>query len=234
MSKVFRYTRWDGSQVVDLEFKAMTDDFLEKFLETGDAAFALEWMLREGLSFDSQNFRLEGLDRLAKRLSEQRGQMLKQFNPKGLSEELRKRLDQIVQKELKAVQQAEEGASQELSVTGSGQARKKIEELFQREAGLHGLPQNLGEAVRQLRNYDFLDKEAEAEFQEFLKTLSQLQQMAAQNMSQGGQSMTLEQAMALAEQLRRLDELIQALERGDLQGMNLEDLARYQIGRAHV
>ncbi len=128
MSKVFRYTRWDGSQVVDLEFKTMTDDFLEKFLETGDAAFALEWMLREGLSFDSQNFRLEGLDRLAKRLSEQRGQMLKQFNPKGLSEELRKRLDQIVQKELKAVQQAEEQASQELSVTGSEQARKKIEE----------------------------------------------------------------------------------------------------------
>jgi uncharacterized protein with von Willebrand factor type A (vWA) domain len=227
MSKVFRYTRWDGSQVVDLEFKTMTDDFLEKFLETGDASFALEWMLREGLSFDSQNFRLEGLDRLAKRLSEQRGQMLKQFNPKGLSEELRKRLDQIVQKELKAVQQAEEQASQELSVTGSGEARKKIEELFQREAGLHGLPQNLGEAVRQLRKYDFLDKEAEAEFQEFLKTLSQLQQMAAQNMSQGGQPMTLEQAMALAEQLRRLDELIQALERGDLQGMNLEDLARY-------
>jgi uncharacterized protein with von Willebrand factor type A (vWA) domain len=72
-----------------------------------------------------------------------------------------------------------------------------------------------------------MDKEAEAEFQEFLKTLSQLQQMAAQNMSQGGQSMTLEQAMALAEQLQRLDELIQALERGDLQGMNLEDLARY-------
>src|SRR4030043_1352355 len=111
MPKIFRYTRWDGSQVIDLQFKAMTDDFLEKFLETGDAAYALEWMLREGLSFDFQNFRLEGLDRLAQRLSEQRGQMLKQFNPKGLSEELRTRLGQIVTKEVKAVQQGGEAGS---------------------------------------------------------------------------------------------------------------------------
>jgi uncharacterized protein with von Willebrand factor type A (vWA) domain len=227
MPRIYRYSRWDGSQVIDLEFKAMTDDFLEKFLETGDAAYALEWMLREGLSFDFQNFRLQGLDRLANRLSQQREQMLRQFNTKGLSEELRRRLDQIVQKELDAIQQAEEKASQELSATQSEQARKKLEELFQREAQLRGLPQNLGEAVRQLQNYNFLSPEAAAEFQEFLQTLSQLQQLAAQNFFQGNQPMSMDQAAEMAEQLRRLDELIQALERGDLQGMNLEDLAQY-------
>jgi uncharacterized protein with von Willebrand factor type A (vWA) domain len=227
MPRIYRYSRWDGSQVIDLEFKAMTDDFLEKFLETGDAAYALEWMLREGLSFDFQNFRLQGLDRLANRLSQQREQMLRQFNTKGLSEELRRRLDQIVQKELDAIQQAEEKASQELSATQSEQARKKLEELFQREAQLRGLPQNLGEAVRQLQNYNFLSPEAAAEFQEFLQTLSQLQQLAAQNFFQGNQPMSMDQAAEMAEQLRRLDELIQALERGDLRGMNLEDLAQY-------
>ena len=227
MPRIYRYSRWDGKQVIDLEFKAMTNDFLEKFLETGDAAYALEWMLREGLSFDFQNFRLQGLDRLANRLSEQREQMRRQFNAKGLSEELRRRLDQIVQKELEAIQKAEEQASQELSATGSEQARKKLEELFQREGQLHGLPQNLGEAVKQLQNYNFLSPEAAAEFQEFLQTLSQLQQLAAQNFFQGNQPMTMDQAAEMAEQLRRLNELIEALERGDLQGMNLEDLAQY-------
>jgi uncharacterized protein with von Willebrand factor type A (vWA) domain len=194
MPRIYRYSRWDGNQVIDLEFKAMTNDFLEKFLETGDAAYALEWMLREGLSFDFQNFRLEGLDRLANRLSQQREQMLRQFNTKGLSEELRRQLDQIVKKELEAIQQAEEQASQELSATGSEQARKKLEELFQREGQLHGLPQNLGEAVKQLQNYNFLSPEAAAEFQEFLQTLSQLQQLAAQNFFQGNQPMSMDQA----------------------------------------
>jgi uncharacterized protein with von Willebrand factor type A (vWA) domain len=37
----------------------------------------------------------------------------------------------------------------------------------------------------------------------------------------------MDQAAEMAEQLRRLNELIEALERGDLQGMNLEDLAQY-------
>jgi len=226
MSKVFRYSRWDGSQVVDLEFKAMTDDFLEKFLETGDVGYALEWMMREGLSFDFENMRLEGLDRLARRLAQQRRQLLQQFNPQGLTEALRKRLDEIVQEELKTLQEAQEQAGQELS-GGGEKARRKLEDLFQREAHLRNLPENLGEAVRRLRDYDFLNAEAGEEFQEFLKTLTQLQQMAAQSMSAGGRSLTLEEAKELAEQLRRLDELIRALERGDLAGMNLEDLARY-------
>jgi uncharacterized protein with von Willebrand factor type A (vWA) domain len=227
MPKIFRYSRWDGSQTIDLEFKAMTDEFLEKFLETGDAAFALEWMLREGLSFDFNNMRLEGLDRLSERLRQQRGQMLRQFNTQGLSEELRRRLDQIIDKELQAIQQAEEKAGQELSLKGTKEARQKIDDLFRREAELHGLPRQLGEAVKRLKNYDFLSPEAAAEFQELLENLSQLQQLAAQNFFQGGRPMSLDQAREMAEQLRRLNELIQAIERGDLQGLNLEDLARY-------
>lgn len=226
MAKVFRYSQWDGSQVVDLEFKAMTDDFLEKFLETGHVGYALEWMMREGLSFDFEHMRLEGLDRLARRLAQQRQQLLEQFNPRGLSEALRKRLDEIVQKELKTLQEAEEQAGQDLS-RGDEKARRKLLDLFQKEARLRSLPQNLGEAVRQLRDYSFLNSEAAEEFQEFLKTLNQLQQMAAQSASGSSQPMTLNQAMELAEQLRRLDALIRALERGDLAGMNLEDLARY-------
>ncbi len=224
---IYRYSRWDGSQDVDLEHKAMLDDFLERFIHTGDVSEALEWMMREGIRFDLKNQRLEGLDRLLGKLAQRRSRMLNRFNTTGLVNELLKRLQEIVNKELAAIEGEEQAAALDYSMTGSEASRQRMQELFERESRLRGIPSNLGQAVSQLKGHPFTSPEAEREFQEFLEMMQTLSELAAGNFFRGDQPLSIEQALQIEEELKRLDDLIRAIERGDIQGINLDDLARF-------
>ncbi len=205
----------------------MLDDFLEKFLQTGDLNMALEWMMREGIRFDFKNQRLEGLDRLLNKLMKRRMDMLSRFNTRGLVDELRKRLQEIVDKELAAIEQEQQAAAQEYSMTGSEQARQRMQELFDKEAKLRELPWDLNHAMNRMKSHEFTSQEAEQEFKELLQMMQRLADLARRNFFRGDQPMTYEDAERLEQELRRLDELIRAIERGELEGVNLEDLARF-------
>jgi uncharacterized protein with von Willebrand factor type A (vWA) domain len=224
---IYRYSRWDGSQELDLEYKAMLDDFLERFLQTGDVSAALEWMMHEGIRFDFKNQRFEGLERLLSKLAQRRSRMLNQFNTRGLVDELLKRLQEIVNKELAAIEAEEQAAGLDYSMTGSEASRHRMQELFEQESRLRGLPENLSQAVNQLKGHSFTSPEAEQEFQEFLEMMQALSELAARNFFRGDQPLSIEQALQIEKELKRLDDLIRAIERGDLEGINLDDLARF-------
>jgi len=226
MDEAVIYSRWDGSQVVDLEFKAMLDDFFDKFMETGDVNMALEWMMREGVRLGRDLNDLLGLNRMARQLLEQRSRMLRDFNPSALKDQLRQMLDRIVDKELEAVRNEQERVTQSM-MSDPDKMRKKLEELMNREATLTRLPKSLREAVDRLKSYQFLDPEAQAMFNQFAEQLEQLQNFMAQNMFGGEREMTAEEAQQMMAQIRQMEELIRALMRGELSKIDQEALARF-------
>lgn len=218
MDELSIFSRWDGTQDVDLEYRAMLEDFFEKYLETGDVSFALEWMMQEGVQLGSSLMDLPGMNRMARELWRQRARMLSEFNPSGITGQLRKILDEIVDQELSTVR------NEQSRSTGS---RERMEELFSREATLTRLPQKLGEAVQRLKAYSFMDPEAQKKFQEFVSEMERLNQFIQRNRFGGGRPMSLDDARDLMEQARLIDELIRALERGELDQIDMEALAKY-------
>jgi len=218
MDEVIIFSRWDGSQIVDLEHKAMLDDFFDKFLETGDAAWALEWMMREGARLGGDLNDLAGANQLVRQLFQKRSQLLKDFNPKALRDRLRQALDEIVNKELDAIRDMQQG-------TAGDEMRSRLEELMNREARLTGLPKGLQPAVDQLRSYDFLDPDAARMFKEFVEQLEALQNFMARNMLGGGREMSAEEAQAAMDEIAELDRLIRALREGRLSDVDLEALS---------
>ena len=81
-------------------------------------------------------------------------------------------------------------------------ARKHLEQL-------DALPPDVGGQIQQLRDYDFMDPEARAKFQELLKMLQQqLMQSYFQGMQQAMQSMGAQDMQAAGEMLRDLNQML--------------------------
>ncbi len=228
MDELIRYARWDGSQDIELEYRSMLDSFMEKYMQTGDASFALEWMMREGVHMGSQMVDLAGLDRMMRQLRQQRSRKLSQMNPSGLTEKMRQMLEDIVEQELSTVrdrqQQLADGARPDPETF-----KQKMQEMLSREQELQSLPKKLRDAVESLKNYDFVDPEATARFQEFLEQMQGLMDFLQNNFFGSGRQMTMEEARELMRQVEKIDELIRALERGDLERLDLDALAE-QLG----
>lgn len=227
MDELLIYSRWDGTQDVDLEYRAMLDDFLDKYMETGDVGFALEWMMREGVHLGKSMIDLAGLDRMARQLWQQRARMLRDYNPSGLTDRLRRELDSIVSQELDKVRNEQERAVKSGSFSSQGPLGGKMRDLMWREELLTGLPHRLGDAVDALKRYPFLDPEAAERFRNFVSEMEQLARFLQNNMFGGDQPLSLEDARALMEEVRALEDLIRAMERGDLGALDLDALARY-------
>ncbi len=223
MDEVTIYSRWDGSQVVDLEHKAMLDDFFDKFFETGDVNVALEWMMREGLNLGDLGD-LMGLNDMARQLMKQRSQLLRDFNPSGMIDQLRKLLDEIVDQELSTVRSEQERAAS--TASSDPKARAKLDELMGRESTLTKLPSQLRDAVGRLGAYDFLDPEAEKKFKDFAEQLEQLTRFMAENFFRGQQEMSAEEARQTMDEAQRLEDMIRALMSGDLSKVDQETLAQ--------
>jgi len=158
---------------------------------------------------------------------QQKSRILNRFNTQGLDEQLRQRLDEIVQEELRAIRKRQLDTAREAS--GTADRSEALEELFRKEEMLSGLPDKLIPAVDRLREYDFQDAGAARRFREFLEMMERVMEFSRKNFFRGGQDMGLDQTEELMEQIARLDKLIRELERGNLEGIDLDELAE-QLG----
>ena len=213
----FRYTRWDGTQE---PFSPDADQVLgqlaESLFEHGDLMRALNELLRGGLrSRDGRQ--MPGLRDLARRVQARRQERLDRYDLSSLMDDLRRRLDRVVEREWSAADHRLAEAEAGLREPGADPAERPAE-LLERmrdraratQAKLGTLPPSLGGAIRALADHDFVDPEARREFQELLDLLRR--QMAGQvgreaaesvrNMSAGQQAEMREMLGALNQMLR--------------------------------
>jgi uncharacterized protein with von Willebrand factor type A (vWA) domain len=207
---VRRYTRWDGSQRVQLTPSRVFEKLAETLSFTDDLQQAMDWLLRQGL--ESEGERVAGLDEILEQLREQMRRRYGQVNLEHALDEIRERLRKILELERSALEQRREQPG----------IRQKIEFLDR-------LPSRPSEAIARLRPYPFEDPEAERQFQELLRSLEDLRELEEfqrryGDLFHGPEPLGFEGALALMREFQRLKRLEEALFSGDLHAIPADEV----------
>jgi uncharacterized protein with von Willebrand factor type A (vWA) domain len=191
-----RYSRWDDTQDPfgpELSAGELLEELSDDALSGLGIDGALSRLLRRGMrgSFD-------GLDALRSRLRERRAREQENLDLAGPLEELRDRLDDIVDRERST-----------LSFRGEDDARM-------REAFLDALPPDVPGRIGELSDYRFADPEAQEAFDELLEHIRE-QVMGAyfRSMAEGLRSMSAEDLARFRDMLADLNRMIEQRERGE-------------------
>ncbi len=166
----FRYSRWDGTQKLDdLDAGDVLDALSDDLMNYGDLNAALQRFLRWG----SPN--MPGIEQLLKQLRESRERELGRYNLDSTVEELRQKVQDVIDTERAGIERRLQEATPE--------ARKLLDRIArQRNDQLDRLPDDLGGRVKGLRNYEFVDDAARQKFEELMQ---QLQKQMLDQMFQG-------------------------------------------------
>lgn len=212
----YRYSRWDGSQHVTL---FDDDDLLEQLsddiLAGNDIDQALRGLLQRGIEGSDQDQRIEGLHELMQRVQEQRRNMLERFNLESLINDLKERLRDVVDTERTGIGRRLRDAHEQLGDIDEASdhlqtAMKILETRATRgREVLDGLPDSTAGSIRQLRDYEFIDPEAQRKFSDLLEMLNQqAMESFSQGMRQHLEEMTPEQLDELRNMTRALNQML--------------------------
>src|SRR2546426_215028 len=218
----------------------------------GDLNAALQRFLRWG----SPN--MPGLEQLLKQLRESRERELGRYNLDSTVEELRQKVQDVIDTERAGIERRLQEATPE--------GRKLLDRIArQRNDQLDRLPDDLGGRVKGLSNYEFVDDAARQKFEELMQQLQKqmldqmfqgikgsLEQMQAQELARlsgfmqammppselserypffGEDPLTMGEAMQLMERLQQMDRLESQLERGSFRPDDVDrSLAQQLLG----
>jgi uncharacterized protein with von Willebrand factor type A (vWA) domain len=192
----FRYSRWDGSQDPfgpDLAAADLMDAMSSDLLSGAGVESALSRLLRRGM-----RGRFSGLDAVRQRLRRARREAEERLDLSGPLEEIRERLEQILERERTT-----------LSFSAEDDARM-------REAFLDQLPQDVPGQISELREYRFADARAQREFDELMEFLKrEVLDAYFRSLAGGLQGVTPEQLQRVKDMLAELNAMIEARDRGD-------------------
>jgi uncharacterized protein with von Willebrand factor type A (vWA) domain len=191
-----RYSRWDDSQDPfgpELSAGELLEELSDDALSGLGIEGALSRLMRRGMQGS-----FEGLDALRARLRERRAREQANLDLSGPLEELRERLDDIVDRERST-----------LSFKAEDDARM-------REAFLDALPPDVPGRIGELSDYRFVDPEAQAAFDELMEHIRE-QVMGAyfRSMAEGLRSMSPEDLARFRDMLAELNQMIERRELGE-------------------
>lgn len=226
----YRYSIWDGSQDA---FHPTPEDVLDSLadylLQGGDLHKALRMLVQRGM-MDRQGRVMPGLQEVLNRLRAMKEQQLRQYDPNRVLDDLQRRLDDIVARErqtldaqLQATRQRLEGLAAATDPATAQQranearAVQEMEELVaERRAQLDALRRDVGDTIRRLQQYDFLDQQARTDFEALLHELQQqVMDTMFQSLLQRLQSMRPEELQRTREMIEALNRLLEQREWGE-------------------
>ncbi len=213
--KRFLYGRWDGTQrEFSLDAERALDALSELLMEGLDLEQALEWMRWQGFELAGQEMRVLGLEELLEEVRAETERLQERYRMDQASEELRRRLDGILDREEAALR-----------------ARHGIESArwneFRTRRDAEG---PLSRRIESFRDHEFEDAEAGEEFQELLHELDELRRLEEflrqrGERFRGGEAADYETAQEVRRRIEALEDLARALREGRLEALRPEDLA---------
>ncbi len=213
MAARFTYSRWDGTQRgFDLDADLLFDQLTDELLYHGDVNAALRRMMQDGMR-GPDGERLDGLREMLERLRQEREKRLEQSNLGGVYDEISDELDDIIDEERHAIENAVRAAEASGDDRRSDAARSTAAE---RNVRLDLMPNDLAGKVRELSSYDFESADAQRRFEQMMDKLrEQLMQQAVDRMSDGMQGMTAEDMARMKDMLAALNEMLEKHQRGE-------------------
>ena len=224
MSNLYRYSTFDGSQdPFALSDEQLMDELSDELMQHGDVQRAMRRLLQRGMRGQDNQQDLMGLRDMMRKLRENRQQYLDKYNLSSVMEELKEKLQEVIDIEKDGLQKRipedqpnpsnindqppngsnENESSQEFSDLAKNIAQKKLE-------AMNNLPEDMGGAIRQLSDYEFMENDARDKFNELLDTLKQqASESLMQNMSDQMQKTTPEQMNDMKNMLRDLNQMLQ-------------------------
>ena len=213
MAARFTYSRWDGTQRgFDIDADLLFDQLTDELLYHGDVNAALRRMLQEGMR-DRDGERLEGLRDLLARLREERQQRLDRHDLGGVYDEINRELDDIIDEERHAI----DNAVRDAETSGDERRMQTARDAgAERHTQLDLMPPDLAGRVRELSSYDFESNEARQRFEQLMERLrEQLMQQVVDQMSEGMQGMSPQDMQRMKDMLAGLNEMLERRQRGE-------------------
>ena len=158
------YTRWDGTQRLDaLEADELLGAMSDELLSGGDLEDAMARLARWGLPG-----RMEGMQELLERFRAAKQKRAERHNLSGIFAELKAKLDEVKHLEREGLDRRErqETADEALKQAMANLARERREQL-------DALPEDVGRAIRGLKDYEFVEPKAAEKYEELLKQLQE-------------------------------------------------------------
>jgi uncharacterized protein with von Willebrand factor type A (vWA) domain len=213
MAPRFTYSRWDGTQRgFDLDADLLFEQLTDELLYHGDVNAALRRMMQDGLQGPDGD-RLEGLRDLMERIRQERQDRLDRHDLGGVYDEINDALDDIVDEERHAIENAVRDAETAGDERRLDAARTSA---MERNMRLDMMPNDLAGKVRELGSYDFESSEAQQRFEQLMEQLrEQMMQQMVDQMSEGMQNMTAGDMQAVKDMLADLNEMLDKHQRGE-------------------
>ena len=213
MAARFTYSRWDGTQRgFDFDADLLFDQLTDELLYHGDVNAALRRMMQDGMR-GPDGERLDGLRDMLERVRQQRQERLEQSNLGGVYDEIADELDDIIDEERHAIENAVRDADASGDQRRSDAARNTAAE---RNMRLDLMPNDLAGKVRELSSYDFESADAQRRFEQMIDKLrQQLMQQAVDQMTEGMQGMTPDDMARMKDMLAALNEMLDKHQRGE-------------------
>ena len=196
---LFRYSRWDGTQRIDLDADELLSSMADDLLYDGDPWRALRRMMQQGARMP-EGQRMPGLKDLLERLKRQRQQRLERYDLGSSFEDIKRKLDEVVATERQGIKDR----------TPEGPERA------QREQRLDAIPPDPAGRLRDLQTYEFVSPEARQKFDELLASLrQQMMQPFMQGMQQALQNMSPQDLARMREMMQDLNRMLRQKAEGE-------------------
>jgi uncharacterized protein with von Willebrand factor type A (vWA) domain len=211
-----RYARWDGSQQLpDLEADEILGAIADDLMAEGDVAEALRRLMERGWrSDDVTRPDLAGMQDLMDRIARRRQELRERYQLGDVLGDIRQELEEIVEQERAGVEERLERSAQEAPDPSMAEMLRDV--AAKRLDQLDALPDDVGERISGLREYDFLEPDARQRFEDLVERLGrQVLDQYVQGMGEAIRSMTPEDLAANRDMVRDLNDLIRQRIAGD-------------------
>ncbi len=242
----YRYSRWDGTQqVFPIHEEELMEQLSEQMVTQGDITAALRSMAQNGLR-SKLGDKVSGVQDMLQRLEDMRQRSLDRYNLDHVLDNITQRLQDIVQAERRGIEKRLADAHDRLTSLStppsvppmptreeSEALLRRLEEIARRSREtLDNVPEHPAQAIRRLKEYEFMDDEARAKFDQLLKSL---QQQAAEsyfrNLSQALGSAAPDGFASFKNMVRELNRLMEEhLDSGGVASRSLFDRFMQKYG----
>lgn len=219
--KFTRYSRWDGTQTEwTLDVERALDALADRMMHGLSAREALDNMRHYGFELAGQDFRVMGMQELARELQKQMRELFNRYDMRGATDELGEKLDELLGQE--------EGTVRDRH----GFESRKLNDFLDRR---HADTRAVSERFERFSDYEFENEDAAQAYDELkeelerLKALEEFLKQHAKNF-RGRAQADYETAQQVREQLQATEQLIKALREGRLGDIDPEQLAK-QLGQ---
>ena len=211
-----RYSRWDGRQAVpDLSADEILDELADDLMAEGDVGEALRRLMERGWRpRDGSRQELPGLNDLMERIQRRREELLDRYQLHDVLADVRSELDDIVATERAGVERrldaAEPDGTGEPARADDPALREMLRDLAAKRLDqLDALPDDVGDRIRGLEEYDFLEPAARERFDDLVGRLrKQVLDQYVAGLSEAIQGITPEDLAANRDMVRDLNELL--------------------------